>query len=157
MTNDENDKPEQDSAAEETPKTWEMPEPVFRTSEGTKYCRPEIEEDEEDLHETHEQIPSSQAKSSKMPFLLGGAFFVFFIATAFLAGIWFLFLKDIEPPKILTPELEKATPTPTIAPIENPTVPPGEIPTESPAVNSGENPAPTATPTPAPGGAPANV
>lgn len=138
MTNDETGKPEQDSVApeEENPKTWKMPEPVFRTSDGTKYAGAESE----DLHETQEQIPPSPAKSSKMPFLLGGAFIIFFVATVFLAGIWFLFLRNIEPPKILSPEVEKLTPTPE----------PTAAPTETPAAT------PTEAPTPDPGGAPSN-
>lgn len=130
MINDENVKPEN-----ETPNGWKMPEPVFQTSEGKTHARAESEED---LHETHEQIPAPQPKSSKMPFILGGAFIVFFTVTAFLAGIWFLFLRNIEPPKILTPEVEKITPTPD--------------PTAAPT----GTPAPTATPIPDSGGAPSN-
>ena len=105
--NDEIGKPENEAGAPiEKPEQWKMPEPVFRTSEGEKYCRAEIEED---LHETQEPLPPSQGKSSNIPFLLGGAFVVFVVATAFVAGIWFLFLRNIEPPKVLTPDVPKET------------------------------------------------
>jgi hypothetical protein len=98
MTNDENSKPEIPK-----PNEWKMPEPVFRTSEGTTRGRAETAD--EDLHETKEQPQPREAKSSKMPFLLGGVFVVFFVTTILLAGIWFLFLRNIEPPKILSPEV----------------------------------------------------
>lgn len=140
MMTEENDKPAGDAfeSEEETQEIWRMPEPVFRTSEGTKYASAK----NEDLHETKEQIPAPQVKSSRMPFILGGAFIIFFGVTILLAGIWFLFLRDIKPPKILTPDVEKTTPTPQ----------PTTAPTETPATT----PAPTATPTPDPGGAPVN-
>jgi hypothetical protein len=151
MTEENGDPKEETFEPEvETQKIWRMPEPVFRTSEGTEYCRVDIEEDEEDLHETHEQIPSSQAKSSKMPFLLGGAFIVFFVATVFLAGIWFLFLRNIEPPKILTPEVEKSTPAP------DPTASPTETPAPTATPNEIPGATPTEVPAPNPGGEPVN-
>jgi hypothetical protein len=138
MINDENAKPEQNSDApqEETPTTWTMPEPVFRTSEGTRYIS---DADGEKTLEPQPQTQTSappQVKSSRMPFILSAAFIIFFGVAVLLTGIWFLFLKDIKPPKILTPEVEKSTPTP------------------EPAVAPTKTPDSTATPTPDPGGAP---
>lgn len=123
--NDEIGKPENGSAAPiEKPEIWKMPEPVFRTSEGTKYTPAESEED---LHETRERVYAPQAKSPQMAFLLGGAFFTLVIATVFLAGIWFLFLRNIEPPKVLTPAVEKPTPNAPSESAEASTMLPGEI------------------------------
>lgn len=129
MTNDENSNPEIAN-----PNVWKMPEPVFRTSEGKAHKRAEAETEEEDLHETKEQpSPASPAKSSKMPFLLGGVFVIFFVTTILLAGIWFLFLRNIEPPKILSPEVEKSTPE-TAPAVEIPSFFPAEIAYKTPMV-----------------------
>ncbi len=125
MTNDEIGKPDEGSVEPEaeTQKIWKMPKPVFRTSEGKKHKRQESEE----LHDTKEQIPVSRAKSSNLPVILGGVFIVFFLVTATLAAAWFLYLRNIEPPKILTPAVEKVIPDTPTDPVEIPQFFPAEI------------------------------
>jgi formylglycine-generating enzyme required for sulfatase activity len=104
---------------------WEMPKPVFRVSGGTPAApknqpetvsvpTPDFSLDE-DLPQaasalppqasSQSSVPQTQRKSSKLPFIAGGLLVMFFIAAAFLVGVYYLFLNKPETAQIVkTPE-----------------------------------------------------
>lgn len=133
--NDENDKhknqPEDDWAmtpneevpAPADPNKWEMPEPVFRVSDGTLFVPseparqpdPDTGPQTPPLPVTAEMtLPKSAAdqnssaappapakKGSKLPFVMIGLLFVFLIGAVVLAGIYYLFLTKPEVPSLV--------------------------------------------------------
>jgi formylglycine-generating enzyme required for sulfatase activity len=109
---------------EEKQDKWEMPTPVFRVSSGTPAIpaapknqpetasvpTPDFSLDE-DLPQAAAALPSqisnqsaapqTQRKSSRLPFIAGGLFIMFFLAAGFLVGIYYLFLNKPEMAQIV--------------------------------------------------------
>ncbi|MET0754436.1 MAG: SUMF1/EgtB/PvdO family nonheme iron enzyme [Pyrinomonadaceae bacterium] len=95
---------------------WEMPQPVFRVSDGTKPV-PAAPQSQPAAFEkslpgaapaaqSQPQTAAPKKKSSKLPLVVGGLFLMFFVGIIFLLGVYFLFLNKPETAKVLKKPLQ---------------------------------------------------